>query len=298
MFLGTTFFGGKHIFTPPMINVTKFSTVSISDGSYDHLFLSSDPNTTAEDINKDWNYTTKINASFDKNLEGGNAGFSVKNTDTMIIQTREKGELTWKTIFVIPINTKEDFNVVKNYFFSRNLSTNEYKLVSKINGIENSSVVIESKTEFDGFFVVDKENVYGTIFNINITDTIQNVNNSTQELLHNKYASSYTYADTNYTSGTTSGCFIKMDESCNIVIEDGVNYRKNVMEWICNHQAKILKLEDGRIFLIKVVGKPSDTNEGHIDLRRISFDWIEIGNVNSSRDLYFNNLSDVSETYW
>lgn len=299
MFLGTTFFGGRHTFMSPPIDIKNFKSLSISDGTYDHLFLSINPDTKLENINDEWTYETKLNAKFDRDLEGGSVGFSTKNTDTIVIQTREKGELIWKTIFVIPINSNEDFNFIKNYFYSRNLSLNEYKLISQINGIENSSVIVECKTEFDGFFIVDKENVYGTVFNINITDTTQNTNNTTIELYGNKYPSVYTYSDTNYISGTTSGCFIKYNmETCQVDKEGGVKYRENIMKWLCNDKSKILKLEDGRIFLIKVVGKPSDTNDGHIDLRRISFDWVEIGDINNTKELYINNLSDVPQAYW
>ena len=67
----------------------------------------------------------------------------------------------------------------------------------------------------------------------------------------------------------------------------------NVISW-----AKILKLNDGRIYLIKITGKPTDISEGHEDLRRISFEWVEIGDVNSEKDLYLNNLSDVSAEWW
>jgi hypothetical protein len=179
------------------------------------------------------------------------------------------------------------------------LSTNEYKLISKINGIENSYITTEEKTQFDGYFVVDQEIIYGTIFNIQFTDTVQNIMNATLPLLNNRFPSVYSNTETNYTSGTTSGCFLKFDcEKHEIDVEAGVKYRHEVMQWFCNRRPKILKLEDGRIYLIKIVGQPTDTNEGHKDLRRISFDWVEIGDVDDVRTLYMNNLTDVKPEYW
>ena len=297
MILGTTFFGGKHTLLPPLMNTSSINSISLSDGVYDHLYLSTNPSKTV--IDDSWSYDTKLNASYNKDLEAGNIGFSTKNTDTIIIKTRCKGSFDWKTIYTIPIEKDEDFNFTKSYPFSPNMSTNEYMLVGQINGIENSYVITECKTDFDGFFLTDKNNIYGTVFNIDNTNTTQNVNNTVQELLHSKYPSVYTNSDSNYTSGTTSGCFIKFDTETNKAdIENGWKYRRDIMQWLCNNRPKILKLEDGRIFMIKIVGKPTDNDDGHRDLRRISFDWVEIGDVDNERALYINNLSDVGEAYW
>lgn len=299
MFLGTTFFCGKHTLLPPATNVNNIRTVTLSDGKYDHLYITADPTKTSDNIYDEWDFDTLLNASFESDLRAGNTDFTVRNTDTIVIKTREKGTFEWKTIYTVPISKEEDFNFIKNYPFSRNLSDNEYMMISTINGIENFYVIEECRTEFEGYFIVDKKNIYGTMFNIQPTDTVQNINDTTLELLNSKYPTVYTYSDSNYTTGSTSGCFLKFNmETCEIDFDAGLKYRHEVMQWICIGKPKILKLEDGRIYLIKVVGKPTDTNEGHIDLRRISFDWVEIGDVNDVRTLYMNNLSDVTEAYW
>lgn len=299
MFLGTTFFSGKHTLLSPATNITNVKKLSVSDGIYDHLFFSSNPNKSVDNIDDEWTYDTKLNADFESDLEGGNTSFSTRNTDLMIVKTREVGTLEWKTIYTIPIVKDEDFNFTINYPYSKNFSNNEYMLLSTINGVENSYVITECSTLFDGFFIVDKDNIYGTMYNIDITDTTQNINNSVIELLNNIYPTVFTNSNANYTTGSTSGCFIKLDAQNSYVdIRGGINYRKDVMNWLCNGKAKILKLEDGRIYLIKVTGKPTDSNVGHRDLRKISFEWAEIGDVDSCKDLYFNNLSDVETQWW
>ena len=299
MFLGTTFFSGKHTLLFPATNITNFETLTLSDGVYDHLFLSENTELSTENINDEWTYETKLNAKFDSNLEGGNISFSTQNTDTLVIKTREVGSLKWKTIYTIPIVEDDDFNFTINYPYSKNMSNNEYMLLSTINGIENSYVITECSTNFDGFFIVDKDNIYGTMYNIDITDTTQNINSSVLELLNSVYPTVITNSDVNYTTGTTSGCFLKFNmETQEVDVSSGVTHRKDVMSWLCNKKAKILKLEDGRIYLIKITGKPTDINEGHKDLRKISFEWTEIGDVNSCKDLYTNNLSDVGVQWW
>lgn len=299
MFLGTTMFCGKYAFMPPVTDIKNFNSISICDGTYDHLFLSSNTDETIDNINDDWKYETKLNAKFETDLEGGNIGFSLKNTDTIVIKTREKNDFEWKTIYTVPINKKEDFNFILNYPYSPNNSDNEYMLLSTINGIENSYVTTECTTKFGGIFIVDKDNIYGTEFNLDNSDTTQNINPTVIELLNNKYPTVYTNSDANYTSGSTSGCFLKIDCDNNTIDSYGsVKYRKDIMQWLCNNRAKILKLHDGRIYLIKITGKPTDTCDGHQDLRKISFEWVEVGDINSAKDLYLNNLSDISSEWW
>lgn len=299
MFLGTTFLGGKYIFLPPATNIDNFASISISDGVYDNLFLSSDTTQTVDNLDDDWKYETKLNAKFDKDLEGGSVGFSTKNTDMIVIKTREKGTFDWKTIYTIPIEKDSDFNFVKVYPFSPNYSDNEYMLISQINGIENSYVITECKTEFDGLFIADKDNIYGTIFNITPTDITRNVNNTKLEMLNDKYPTVFTNSETNYISGNTSGCFLKVNaDTCQVDVEGGMKYRKELLDWLTNNKTKILKLEDGKTYMIKVVGSPTDSYDGHQDLRRTSFEWVEVGDIDSEKDLYLNNLSDVTEEWW
>ncbi len=297
MFLGTTFFCGKNTFIPPATNITGFDSVSISNGTYNRLYLSSNPDDTIYSLEDDWKYETKLNAGFKNNLEGGNVGFSVKNTDTVIIKTREKGMFDWKTIYTIPIKDNTDFNFILQYPYSRNNSENEYMLLSSINGIENSYVITECKTDFNGFFIVDKENIYGTCYNVDFTDTTRNISSSVIELLNNSYPTVFTNSDCNYVTGSTSGCFMRLDDNEQADNAAGVKYRDQVMRWLCNNRPKILKLEDGRIYMIRVTGKPADTNEGHEDLRKITFEWTEIGDVENEQDLFTNGFSDVDIKY-
>lgn len=299
MFLGTTFFSGKHTLLSPTTNITNFEKTTLLNGIYAHLFLSEKPNLSIENVNDDWGYDTKLNAKFDSNLEAGNIDFSTKNTDTLVIKTREVGSLEWKTIYTVPITKDSDFNFTINYPYSRNMSSNEYMLINTMNGIEHSYVIAECSTNFDGFYIVDKDNIYGTMYNIEPTDTTQNINNSILELLNSVYPTVVNNSDVNYTTGVTSGCFLKLNlETQEVDVSNGVSYRKDIMDWLCNKKAKILKLEDGRIYLIKIHGKPTDTDAGHRDLRKITFEWVEIGDVNSCRDLYMNNLSDVDVKWW
>ena len=67
--------------------------------------------------------------------------------------------------------------------------------------------------------------------------------------------------------------------------------------WLSNKKPKILKFYDGRIWLISVTGGITDAGDSINDLRKISFDWVEIGKPNSET-LYNCALSDVGREWW
>lgn len=298
MFLGTTFFTGKHTFLPPATNL-NFHSLSISDGTYDHLYLSEDINSTIESLDADWTYETKLNANFDKNLDAGNSGFSLKTTDTIVIRKRERDTLNWTTIYTIPVREFADFNFTRYYPYAANHADSEYMLISTINGIENSYVITPCLSEFDGFFIVDKDHIYGTIYNLAPVDTTQNSNVTVLELLNNRYPSVYTNSQCNYVNGYTSGCFLKLNPDTQTVdTKAGIRYRQEFMDWLTNGKSKLIKLEDGRIYLARISGKPTETQEGPSELKRIGFDWTQIGDAESPRDLYLNSLSDIPEKWW
>ena len=47
-----------------------------------------------------------------------------------------------------------------------------------------------------------------------------------------------------------------------------------------------------------ITGDPTDTADTTYQNRNISFEWTEIGDYNSERDLYYTNLSDIEEKWW
>ncbi len=70
------------------------------------------------------------------------------------------------------------------------------------------------------------------------------------------------------------------------------------MDFIADGIPKILKLFDGRIWLVQTTPNPSDTAEESYNNRYITFTWVEIGNINSEEDLYYLGLSEVTEEWW
>lgn len=171
-------------------------------------------------------------------------------------------------------------------------------LLSTINGIENSYVIREVCSEFNGIYIIDRDNMYGTIYDIDACNTTRNISASLLNVMNDRYATVYSSGASNFDSGSITASFIKTDASHMADPRSGRKYRQDFVDFLCNRKPKILKLEDGRKWLIKVTDMPSDTQNGHPDLRQITFNWAEIGDAESVRDLYYNRLSDVTSEWW
>lgn len=303
LFLGTTFFSGAHTIDPPAVNISPITEISLTNGVYDHLYVGKSVDEEVDVTNNEWTENTLLSAPFDENLDAGNSGFSLRNTDTVIIKRREKGQIDWATIYVKPIKTIDDFKLIYFDRYARSNTNYEYVLCSVCNGIENSYVLKEVYSQFDGFFVVDQNNSYGTFFNLDGGDTQRNAAGEATVLLNNRYAKVIKNNISNYDTGTASGVFLKMyrsgENSCNIDIDDSYEIRMDVMDFLMNGKPKILKWNDGRIWLIAVTGSPTDSQEQEgTNLRKISFQFAEIGNWNDPKTLYLNGLNDVPPEWW
>lgn len=298
VFLGTTFCSGYNSLSSPPIKPSSILSLQMSDGVYNHLFLSLNENLTYDEIGT-WDYDTKINAPFDENLEGGSSAFTLNTTDTIVIRRRELGKSKWTVIYVKEINTADDFNIHFVDKYARAGVEYEYSVSSFINGIENSYLIKNVYSDFDGYYVTDKDCLYGTIYDLDGGDTSCEISSQTLELLNSKYMNVVSNSELNCDSGSITGTFFKLDDNCEkIDLNGSLQYRNEFKNRLANHKPLILKIHDGRIWIIRVTSGINDNQKGHIDLRQISFDWVEIGDINDMKTLYRLGLSDVDSRWW
>lgn len=299
VFFGTTFCGGKYTLFPPATSQKQLFTLQINDGTYNHLFLSN--NALIENGNFTWDYDTALSADFNEDLTAGNKEFNLKKTDHIVIRRREIGGQKWVTLYVKEINVVDDFNIHYVDKYARSKTTYEYRVSSCLNGVENSVLVENVYSDFDGFYITDKDCLYGTIYNLDNCDTNRNIVAQVQEMLNSEYVNVVSCGSANYDSGSISGVFMDYDlENNNLDRVNTYRYREDVKDRLstANKKPLILKIYDGRIWMIKVTGEINDTNDGHHDLRRIGFGWVEIGDLNNMKDLYGWNFVDVESRWW
>ena len=299
IFLGTVFCSDGKSLLPPALTNKPLISLQVFDGVYNQIFLSTDTSVTVANLDDNWNLDTKMNAKFEDSLEAGNSGFSLHNTDHVVVRRREKGTLNWTVIYVKEVKTVDDFKIHLIDKYARSGVEYEYSVSSLINGMENSYVIENVYSEFEGYYITDKDCLYGTIYNVDGCDTTRNVSNQVLKMLNSKYMKVVSNSDINSDSGSITGAFFKIDEATGEVNNlEGLSYRNTFKDRLANKKPLILKVDDGRIWMIKLSGSINDTMDGHRDLRNITFEWSEVGDVNDMRTLYMNGFSDVDSRWW
>lgn len=300
IFLGTTFFSGKYSLLPHPTSIVDITAIRVFDGAYNQIFLSADSSLTIDNYDDEWTRKTQFNADFNnEGFEAGNTSYTLDNTDTMAIKRREVGTTEWTTIYVKKIETVEDFNINIKDTYARASVDYEYGLFAYLGGVEMGYIINNVYSDFDGYYITDKDCLYGTIYDVDGCNTSRNITNQTLGLLNSKYMSVVSNSDLDCDSGSITGTFIKIDDTtCQFNRESSLQYRKNVMSRLANKKPLILKIHDGRIWMIRVVGKPQDAMGGHYDIRQITFEWVEIGDINDMKTLYNYGFSDVDSRWW
>ena len=300
VFLGTTFFSGRNTLFPPATPLNPIISIQIFDGVYNHLFLSTDPYVTSDNIYDNWSGETEVNASFDDDLEGSNSIFTFNNTDTIVIKRRELGASSWVTVFTKEVkNNIDDFNIYFIDKYTRAGVEYEYCVSSYLQGAEKSFLIKNVYSDFDGYYITDKNCLYGTIYDLDGCNTSRNITTQTLELLNSKYVHVVSNSSANYDSGSITGTFIRTDEKdLNVDLQKSLQYRNDFKNRLANRKPLILKIHDGRIWMIRVTGNIQDSRGGHPNIRKISFDWVEIGDVNDMETLYNYGFSDVESRWW
>ncbi len=298
--LGCTFLGADYSYSPTPTNVEGITEMRIQHGEYDTVGITKDSDMVELfDIDPIWNHNTILLATYDSNINAGNLDFTLENTSDIIIKRREKGTYKWITIMHKEIKKIEDFNILFWDYFFKNNTTYEYACVGLQKGAQSDYKIHEIKGQFMGQFICDKEHIYGTPFDIGSCNTSRVHYMTKKESLSHKYPSSYTNSNANYDTGSASGYFLKLDPAnCTFYPEDSLDYRKEITNFLSDNKPKLLRHEDGRMWLINIDGEITDSMDGHYLHRITDFNWYESGDYNSEKDLYDSGLSDVPSNFW
>lgn len=299
IFLGFSFFGDSTTVLPTPTNVSNIDYVELENGFYDDLFITKDADDTSPEINPNWTHDTVLYADFEGDTMAGNVDWTVDNTSALLIKRREANSLDWMTIYEKPVSSIDDFNIDYIDAYARANTEYEYAVVPVLGNIEGNYSTNKVLSDFGGIYLIEKDIIYGTFLSDDFVDTVRNVPSTTLSLPGRRYAVYCSNSIANYDTGSCSGTFVRLDErTCDFDFEHIHEETEKVMERLSNRKPKILKVYDGRMWLIMVTGNPTDSGETNIYNRKISFEWAEIGDVTSEKDLYYANLSDVPSQWW
>lgn len=291
MFLGLDIFSDSSA-----VELNKFSALplsfSIKNAIFDEAFLSSDVS-RFKSTNYKWDSDVLIFATFDsQNLEAGNIGTLGDKIQSMQLRRREVGKKDWTALTAYPIYDTDHLNFSFIDYFARGRNTKYEYSVNYIlkDGTELPYISASVVSEFCGAVISDSTKSYHIFLDPSITSTTRNRQSSVITTLNSKYPYVFFGSSSNYDSATFSGTVIRNEDGDYWDFDGSYRYREEMKDWLTNSEPKILKMEDGREWLMSVNGNVDEDCSEHIDKVKISFDFVQIGDYDSSDDLSSNGL--------
>lgn len=293
--------------TPTCIDDINY--VELYDGLFDDLFITNATDFEFDsELPGDWDFDTILWAKFNASTNAGNVDWNLDTVSYLTIKKRIKNEYTWKTLVVQETTELEDFSMYYNDYTSAAGETSEYALVPIMYSTEEGSYnTVSIQSEFSKLFLIENDIVYGTEISDCFVNTTRNIPSANVELLNYKYPIFVRNSIANYDTGEFSGSFMpggsEGDECVELDYSSSGDYvrtrfQREIMDFICDGIPKILKLPDGRKWLIQVTPNPTDNADEIYNDRTVNFSWVEIGDVDSEEDLYYLGVSDVAPEWW
>lgn len=289
-FLGNTFCSSQKALDSTGINVS-ISDIKIQNGIIDSLFITKDIAMNNDDL-KEWNYNTLLYALFNNSTLAGNVDFSTSTVSSIRIKIKKHTDNKWENIMEIPINSNEDFNFNRYYSYCRGNTEYDFALVPVINQVEGNLDVNTVKSKFEGAYLIEKNVMYHAFFNLKLehhrehsATTVKTLGKKTPYYIKN--------GNVNYTSGTLQAIFIYVDKDSHKLDIENWQYRENIDDFLTNGKLKLLKTENGKMWMIGIVDSISQDISKHEQLPIHNITWEQIGDADDINDLYENDFIDV-----
>ncbi len=293
MFMGCYYCGSGEAISSTPTNIKDITYIEISNGIYDELFGSDNPDIEINDTSKKWDFDTRFFAKFQNNLMAGNVDYAASTVSSVRIKRRKNDEHQWFTLWDIPIETNDDFEFELIDRYAQGSQDYYYAMVPVIEHIEGNINKNSITSKFNNYFILDKDISYPIIFNTNLNIEL-NKNIGIVNTLGRKYPFVISNGLSQYKTGTLKFSLAQM-VGCEINVDDGYNYRTQFEEWIMNGKPKILKDWTGQIYMMDITSSiPIDYSYYNLPSYQIQF--TEIGNPLNESDMYYNNFIDNIST--
>lgn len=306
-FLGYTFLGNTYSGDPALVPVNELSTVVLENAKYEDLYITKDTSSNLNnEIDRTWNYDTVLHGKFKENnfdsttgtFMAGNVMYLLQDITKVRVRRRVVGTMEWTILYEIETRSQEDFSIQVFDRYAKSNTQYEYQLVPILTNVEGIPVSNTVRSEFEGMYIVGKEKVFGTPLDTDISIQ-RNHPAITVNTLGKRYPFVIYNTEQNYDSGTAEGIFAERDENrCDWKIDDSANHRRRLNDFLSDGTAKILKHEDGRGWIIGRIEAITETRKEDMDAIITSFEWVEIGDLDSTLELYNCGLVDVDPTGW
>ena len=289
---GSISWAGSSIYPSAKVNndistIFPLDTVSLQNGAYDNLDITSNTSRAYSQTYPTWDYYTRINCGFDS-LSGGNISLVLSQLEGIKLKRREKNTFDWITLDYIPVNGEESLSFIYNDTSAPTNIEFDYAIVPILSGNVEGAYIIESvESLFNGCFITDGSStfklynnvIYPSISNSLTAGVLTPIGRQYPILVYNTY--------NDFDSGTMSAdlCGYNFDTTRKIDRKDVQVQVTAFKAFLKNKKPKILKDWDGRIKLINIAGSLQENVDLISGKVNISFAWVEQGAWNSQSDL-------------
>ena len=293
MFMGRYYCGSKEAMSSTPTNIENVTYISISNGIYGELFSTINSDIEMKDTSKTWDYDTRFYAKFQGNLMAGNVDYAASIVSSVRIKRRKNDEHKWFIIYEIPIETNDDFEFEFADRYAQGSQDYYYAIVPVIEQVEGNINKNSIKSEFNNYFILDKDISYPIIFNTNLNIELTK-NIGVVNTLGRKYPFVISNGMSQYKTGSLKFSLAQII-NCEIDFYNGYNYRTQFENWISNGKPKILKDWTGQIYMIEITSSVPIDYTYH-DLPSYQIQFTEVGDPLYENDLYYNGFIDTMYT--
>ena len=293
---GYNFFRDENALNPSPLRNAIFTSTKLENGIFSHWYVTRDVNSpySSEEPTL-WEYLTVMDANFDGSLQAGNVGYVLDNIDGIKIKRRKVNEYDWITLDYV---SAEELGTTLSFTLNDNLNQNgveyEYAFVPVSQGIEGNYITNTIKSKFNGVFICDAESIYKFYTNVSYgtNERVQQI--GVFEPFGRKYPVVVSNALLNYETGSFKGDILNNDflDIRRIDAKEIIEKRKQIVDFLTNKKAKILKDWNGNFWLIFITDniQTDYANGSGMSIVNVESKWTEVGDANSGSDLYLNGI--------
>jgi hypothetical protein len=268
------------------------SLVDIMNFLINDLYFSSDSDYNAAHDKLAWDVNTIFWATFRGNLLAGNILIPIDSITAMRIKVREYGETLWRTIYEYEVNSEEDFNFAKTYYYLKGNKTQyEIAIVPVLNNTEASYITNSVISDFDGCYLCTQSKQYHAFVNFSLEVT----SNKSKEFittLGRKKPFAITNGLSQYDTLTMSTSFVPVN-GCELDFDNSAKYRQEINKFLTETSSMVLKDSQGRRWIVSPEIPITQSVEGHPNNVIYNLSFTEVGDIDSTTDLYNAGLSDI-----
>ena len=237
------------IVTNPLIN-TMFpvTTITLQNGAYDNLNITSDISKVYSEEFPTWDYNTILNCDF-SSLSAGNIDLILAQVEGIKLKRRLKGTFDWIALKYIPVTNYESLAFETYDYFAPSGESYDYAIVPILSGGTEGDYIISSvDSQFSGSYICGNDKIFKFFSNVMYPTITHNKQVGIFQPLGKKYQITVSNATSDGNSGAFSAFVYGYDfeNTRKINRNDVVKQISDIRNYVTSAESMILKDWDGR----------------------------------------------------